>query len=36
MFDNIKASHSYNTTMLTVALREVRTLINVSSGAGVR
>jgi glutamate dehydrogenase len=31
MLDNIKASHSYNTTTLTVALREVRNLIPVSS-----
>jgi glutamate dehydrogenase len=32
MLDNIKASHSYNATALTVALREVRNLIRVSSG----
>ena len=31
MLDNIKATHSYNTTTLTVALREVRNLIPVSS-----
>jgi glutamate dehydrogenase len=31
MLDNIKASNSYNTTTLTVALREVRNLIPVSS-----
>ena len=32
MLDNIRASHSYNTTTLAVALREVRNLIRVSSG----
>ena len=36
MLDNIKASHSYNTTALTVALREVRNLIRGVVGAAAR
>ena len=36
MLDNIKASHSYNTTTLTVALREVRNLIRGVVGASAR
>ena len=36
MLDNIKASHSYNTTTLTVALREVRTLIRGAVEQGAR
>jgi glutamate dehydrogenase len=36
MLDNVKASHNYNTTTLTVALREVRSLIRTRVAAGPR